>query len=151
MVRQPNIRASEWDGVSYGYGRGRAHPCVSVACPVCGAVAGALCLGGKGRQQVPVFSCHSMRNVDYRAAVREGRVARVDTRRYVLLEHYDRGRDDAGMRLPLQEVEAEFLKEVLQGVAAQHAVPLRYGDAGRAHYLRNRIQRVLDRWRERRG
>ena len=40
--------AENWDG-SYGYGAGKAHPCVEhVQCPVCGAPKGKLCMGSRG-------------------------------------------------------------------------------------------------------
>jgi len=40
--------AANWDG-SYGYGAGRAHPCVEhVACDYCGARKGKLCIGAHG-------------------------------------------------------------------------------------------------------
>lgn len=42
--RKPRVRASEWDGVSYGYGRGRMHFCVeTTVCPSCGQGPGKAC------------------------------------------------------------------------------------------------------------
>lgn len=69
------LRGSEWDGVSYGQGRGKAHACVQVACPRCGQPAGALCLGGKNGKTL-TFSCHVARGVDYRAVLRSGEAPR---------------------------------------------------------------------------
>lgn len=62
-VRAPYHSASDWDGQTYGYGAGRAHPSVEfVACPVCQAPAGTLYQGAHG----PKFGTHYKRNHAYR-------------------------------------------------------------------------------------
>lgn len=57
--RRSHTCARDWDGSTYGYGAGRAHPSVEfVACPHCLAAAGRLC---RGAWQQPIFGSHYSR------------------------------------------------------------------------------------------
>ena len=77
-VRESNARrqrrgrssALDWDGVTYGYGAGRAAPCVEFAtCPYCQQPPGKLCRGAYG----VIWGCHFTRKHEYRRLVRAAR------------------------------------------------------------------------------
>lgn len=74
LAKKQHERASSWQG-EYGYGAGRAPPCVEFAtCPHCAQPPGKLCIGARG----PHLSVHFLRSRAYRdlrRAVRE-RLAR---------------------------------------------------------------------------
>ena len=58
--------ALHWDGKTYGYGAGRAHPCVEfVRCPHCKQRIGQLCKGSKGVK----FDTHYVRRGAYQRLV----------------------------------------------------------------------------------
>ena len=68
-ARRSHISASDWHG-EYGYGAGRAHPCVEFAtCPHCHQPAGKLCIGARG----PHLGCHFARANVYREMKRVAR------------------------------------------------------------------------------
>lgn len=64
--RKKYLDAAVWEG-EYGYGAGRAHPCVEFAtCPHCGSPPGRLCIGDRG----PKFGIHYRRSHVLRAMKR---------------------------------------------------------------------------------
>lgn len=66
--KRPHGSARDWDGSSYGYGRGRAHPSVEfVPCPHCQAPPGQLCRGAHG----PHYGTHFMRGRLFKALQRK--------------------------------------------------------------------------------
>lgn len=62
--------ALDWDGKTYGYGPGRAAPCVEfTTCPICHQPPGKLCLGAYG----VFWGTHWHRRSEYRKLVRAAR------------------------------------------------------------------------------
>lgn len=66
--RRPRASAGDWDG-TYGYGAGRAHPCVETTrCRYCKSPPGVLCTGEYG----PKLSTHVYRRQDFTAGREQG-------------------------------------------------------------------------------
>lgn len=70
--RRRRLSGADWDG-TYGYGAGRAHPCVETTrCRYCQSAPGELCTGEYG----PKLSTHVYRRQDFTAGREQGEPAR---------------------------------------------------------------------------